>query len=389
MLHSTKAKAPKVFTTRWAMSYLAGPLSREQVTTLTADSPERQAASTPTPDPVATPATQEVGATPVATPVASPVAATGASTADDETPVAPSVPDNIRTYYLDPSAPWAAQVRAVAGGSRYEAAIVARVDLVFDDQHADLSHQEEWEAVFFPLGASFDPETAISVDYDERDLKTATPAGVQYALTDLKIDTKTAWTSFQSDIKNWLYQHQSVTVFKNPTLKLYSRVGETEEAFKVRCLAAAEDASDIDVAKLKDKYKARIKTVKDQLRTAERRVQELEVDVSSRKQTELISGAGALLGALLGGKGRSRSLSGVANRRSQTRRTNERLDTAMDKVDDKLGSLDELEDELADDLQAIVAKWDDAAGVIETLDVGLEKTDMRVEEVSLVCIPTA
>ena len=176
---------------------------------------------------------------------------------------------------------------------------------------------------------------------------------------------------------------------QEPTLKLYSRVGETEAAFKTRCLAAAEDASDADVAKLKDKYKSRIKTVKGQLRTAERRVQELEVDVSSRKQTELISGAGDLLGALLGGRRRSRSLSGVANRRSQTRRTTERLETAMDKVDDKLAALDELEDELADDLQTIVAKWDDAAATVETIEVGLEKTDMRIEEVSLVWIPTA
>lgn len=61
----------------------------------------------------------------------------------------------------------------------------------------------------------------------------------------------------------------------------------------------------------------------------------------------------------------------------------------MDKVDDKLAALDELEDELADDLQTIVAKWDDAAATIETIEVGLEKTDMRIEEVSLVWIPTA
>ena len=152
VLQSTKAKAPKVFTTRWAMSYLAGPLSREQVTTLTEDSPERQSAPTPMPTPAA--CNQ-------APPAAAVDPAADTTSAADETPVAPSLPDNIRSYYLDPSAPWASEVGAVAGGTRHEAAIVARVDLVFDDQHADLSHQEEWEAVFFPLSASFDPETAI------------------------------------------------------------------------------------------------------------------------------------------------------------------------------------------------------------------------------------
>ena len=389
VLHSTKAKAPKVFTTRWAMSYLAGPLSREQVTTLTADSPEKAAAPPIAESPAPVPSTPATSIAPSETPVGGTVTATGSSTAHDETPVAPTVPDSVRTYFLDPAASWASQVGAVSGGTRHEAAIVARVDLVFDDQHAGLSHREEWEAVYFPLGASFDPESAITVDYDERDLRTAAPDGIQFALTDLKIDTKTAWTSLQTDIKNWLYQHQSITVMKNPALKLYSRVGETEEEFKVRCLAAAEDSSDVDVSKLKDKYESKIKTVKDQLRTAERRVQELEVDVSSRKQTELVAGAGDLLGAFLGGRRRSRSLSGVANRRSQTRRTAERLETAMDKVDDKLVAMDELEDQLAEDLQEIVAKWDEAAALVESIDVGLEKTDIRVEEVSLLWIPTA
>ena len=37
LLHTTKGEQPVVFDTRWAMSYLAGPLTREQVGTLMAD----------------------------------------------------------------------------------------------------------------------------------------------------------------------------------------------------------------------------------------------------------------------------------------------------------------------------------------------------------------
>ena len=389
VLHSTKAKAPKVFTTRWAMSYLAGPLSREQVSTLMADH-QVEPASPPAAAPSAASAEASVdaGTVDVAAPSAVPSPGVSPSVADDETPVAPSVPDTTRTYYLDPGAPWAADVGAVAGGKRHEAGVVARVDLVFDDQHADLNHQEEWEAVVFPLGASFDPEAARAVDYDDRDLRTAPPEGIVYALPEAKIETKTFWKGVESSLKNWLYQHQSVTVFKNAALKMYSRVGESEEEFTKRCRAAAEDAADADVAKLKDKYKSRINSVQDQLRAAERRIQELDVDVQSRKQQELLAGAGDLLGAFLGGRRRSRSLSGVASRRSQTRRTQERLETAQDKLADKASDLEDLEIQLAEDLNEIVAKWDQAAAEVETLDVGLEKTDIRVEEVALVWVPT-
>jgi hypothetical protein len=40
ILHSTKVAEPRVFGTRWAMSYLAGPLTRDQVIKLMADQRE-------------------------------------------------------------------------------------------------------------------------------------------------------------------------------------------------------------------------------------------------------------------------------------------------------------------------------------------------------------
>jgi len=39
LLHNTRGKEPQVFATRWAMSYLRGPLTREQIETLTTDRP--------------------------------------------------------------------------------------------------------------------------------------------------------------------------------------------------------------------------------------------------------------------------------------------------------------------------------------------------------------
>ncbi len=382
VLHSTREKQPKVFTTRWAMSYLAGPLSREQVTTLMGDSSERIAAASAQAPAAGT--KEEGGPVQAATSRAAVPEALG----EDESPVAPTVPDTIRVYYLDPTAPWAEQLGAATASTRYEAGLVARVDMVFDDQYADVNQNEEWEAVFYPIGDRFDPESARAVDYDERDLRTAVPEGITYVLPDANIDTKSFYSSATTDLKNWLFQHRSVQVFKNPALKLYSRVGETEHDFKTRCAEAAESAADDEVAKLKDKYEKRIDTVRDQLASAERRVRELETDVATRRQSEIVSGAGDLLSVFVGGRSRSRGLSSAANRRSQTRRTQERLSSAHEKMADKESDLDELEDELSEDLQAIVGKWNEAAGDIETVEIGLEKTDIRVEEIALVWVPT-
>ncbi|MDF1595785.1 MAG: ATP-binding protein [Acidimicrobiia bacterium] len=364
VLHSTRSKAPSVFTTRWAMSYLAGPLTRDQVAELMKDAPAYEA-----------PATAPIGET------AAPVVG------EDATVVIPEIAPKISVYHLDPAAPWANEVGASSTGRRYEAGIVARVHLTYDDQYAAIDHDEEWEAVFFPLGKSFDAGTARAVDYDDRDLRSERTDDATYVLPDAPLDSASYFTSVSTDLKNHLLRNRSVEIFKNPGLKLYSRVGETTDEFSERCGAAAEDAADADIAKLKDRYEVKIKRVKDQLVATERRVRELETDVEGKRQSELLSGAGDLLSVFLGGRRRSGGLGRAARRRSSTSSTQERLRTAEQKMGDQHAELNAIEDDLATDVLEITEKWDAIASEIETVEIGLEKTDISVDEVAVVWIP--
>ena len=366
VLHSTRSKVPLVFTTRWAMSYLAGPLTREQVAELMVDAPEYdvpQPAPAPHPESAAQPE------------------------ADDVTVVSPQIAPRVPVYHLDPAAPWAQGVGAGQSTSRLQAGIVARVHLTYDDQYADVSHDEEWEAVFFPLGSQFEAESAIAVDYDDRDFRPTGPPDATYVLPEAPLDAPSYFKSVATDLKNYLLRSRTVEVFKNPDLKLYSRVGESREAFAGRCKAAAEDEADAAIAKLKDRYETKIKRVKDQLVAAERRVRELETDVQGRRQGELLSGAGDLLSVFLGGRRRSGGISRAARRRSETARTRERLQTAEQKMGDKYSELEAIEDDLTEDVLEITDKWDAAAENFDTLEIGLEKTDITVDEVAVVWIP--
>ncbi len=359
VLHSTSEKEPVLFGTRWAMSYLRGPLTRTEVAILTKDAPEREQAPKP----------------------ASPMLA------EDETIVAPKVASSLPTYYLDPAAKWASSVGAVPTSTTFEAALAVRVKMLYDDVHAGVNHQEEWETVLHPLTNPPDFDAAITVDYDDRDLKPDAPAEATYTLPDAPIDAASFFKTAESTLKKWVVMNRKVEVLKNAPLKLYSRVGEQQSDFAARCKEAAEDGADADLATLKERYKTRIDRVKDQLASAERRVRELEVDTQSRRQQELVAGAGELLSVFLGGKRRSRSLSGVASRRSQTVRTQERLRSAQETYTDKTQELDDLEEDLARDVTEITSKWDEKAAKIETIEIGLEQTDVSINEVALVWIP--
>lgn len=361
VLHNTREPAPTVFTTRWAMSYLRGPLTREQITELSGADPTRRAAPAPPPSEPA---------------------------AEDESIVSPKVARGVPVHHLDPGAPWAEEVGAARTGSRYEAGLAARVHLRFDDARAGVEHDEVWEAVIHPIAEAVDPAAAITVDYDDRDFLAEAPGSARYVLPDAPIHTKTFFNGVAAAIKEHLYRHRTVEVFRNPTLKLYSRVGEDRAAFTLRCDAAAQTEADRETATIRDRFEGKMGTLHDQIEAARLRIDELVVDVDARRQEELLSGAGTLIGVLTGRRS-TRSLGSAAGKRSMTRRAEQRLRTAEVKYTGKVEDLEALKEDLDEEILEIDADWRRKAEDIETFEIGLEKTDVSVGEVALLWIPTA
>lgn len=387
LLHTARGGRPQTFTTRWAMSYLRGPLTRVEIERLMRDrsAPAASAAET-TSATAAQHDRSDVAAAGASH--AAPAAAARAEEHDDATVVAPAPPSSIPVRYLDPAAPWAAQVGARAGGRRMQAAVAARVHLRFDDRAAGIDHTETWECIWYPLSPHMRAQDTIAVDYDDRDLRTEPPPDAVYVVPDGKIRDAAFYRTLERDLNDWLYRERSMEVLRNEALKLYSRVGEDEAAFLERCRAAADEQADAEAAKLRDRYEQKVARLQQRLRDAERRIQELNVDTRTRTQQELVAGAGALLSMFLGGRRSTRSLSGFASRRSVTVRTKERLESAKGKAKDVEAQIAELEQDLADELQAIADRWDEAASRVTSHRIPLDRTDIRVEQVVLLWVPT-
>ncbi len=372
VLKTARSPQPSLFTTRWAMSYLRGPFTRSEL---------RRLKPHQVPDPSSS-ATLQTRSAP-----ARAKQATLTSLAPDESPVSPKVATGIAVRFLDPAAPWSKGLGVVPGGSRLEAGLAARVRVLFDDQRGNLRHEEEWEAVFFPLEATLDVGTARIVDHDRRDFKDEPLGEAVYALPEPAVDQADFFRSSKKAIEEHLHRNLALTLFRNVPLKLYSRVGESEDAFRKRCLAAAEEHADAQAEKLRSRYETKLRTAQNRISQAARRVRELEVDTGQRRQQELISGAGEVLSMFLGGRRRTRSLSGISSRRSQTLRTKERLRSAEEKLEDYEEAILELEEDLGTDLEEIWEKWKNAAEELDSFEVGLEKTDVHMDDLFLFWAP--
>ncbi len=386
LLHQTRAAEPRMFGTRWAMSYLPGPLTRTQIGQLM----ETRKASMGTGATSSEPAAAGAAGANSGVADASPARAIR----DDESEFAPDVSEKVQVRYVDPASPWLGEVGGDPEGKRLVAGVATRVNMLFDDTKADLRHEVEWEAVILPIDDEIDVDDAIEVDFDDRDFrKEPVSEGSVYVLPDAKIHTATLFTKAQTQLKDKLYRNEELTLMVNKELKLTSRVGESAEDFEQRCNAAASERADEDVAKLRKSLETKMDRINAAIEKSEDRIRELEADVDSRGKEQMLDMAGSVLGGLLGGRRSTRSILGAGRRASSKSRTKgnaeERLRTAENRLEENADKLEDLETELTDSLWEIQSDWDEKAKEIETLQVPLEKTDISIDDFMLVWVPTS
>ncbi|MEJ7765052.1 MAG: helicase HerA-like domain-containing protein [Acidimicrobiales bacterium] len=368
LLHRAGGGPPITFLTRWAMSYLAGPLTRDQLNQLPGVAEERalllSSSSAPPP-------------------------ARAGELPEDEVATPPAVAGGVAVRWLDPAAPWAGTLAAVAGSPRHRAAAAVRVALRFDE--ADLVHDEVFEAVYPLVAEQVDPARAVIVDFDDRDLLAEPPPGATYVASPAPIESKAFFTRLERALEDHLYRTRTLAGLANPALRLVSRPGEDQAAFAARCDAAADEGADRDTDALRARYEARLDRAEVQLARAADRVAEVEESSKARRNEELFGGAGALLGAVLGGRGRTRTLvrglGGVAGRRGRSRTASQRRETVGNRAAEAADAVADLEADLQDDLVAIAAEWDNRAAQVEPLPVSLEKADVSLQQVTVVWVP--
>jgi hypothetical protein len=378
---------PEVFTSRWAMSYLRGPLTRDQIKQLTG-------ASEPEAEPAPSEPAAAAGPAAVAPEAAAPAAvAPETELSADTTPVMPKVAAGVAVRWVDPAAPWLADVGGAPTGAIAEPGIVARVALRYDETKADLVHDEEYEAALFPLTAQVDVSRAVATDYDERDLREAAPEGWAYRLGDAPLDQSTYFKNVERSLLDHLSRSLTMEIPVNAELKLYGRPGEDADAFTARCRQVADERADAEIAKLRDKYEKKAATLRDRIEAATDAADVAVDQQRAREQDNLLSSAGSILGGLLGGR-RSRGgllgqLGRAAGRTSRTGAGTSRVDAAQNKVARLEEELEEVEAELAEEITEIDARWMDLAKNVSSTAITLERSDVKVTQLVLAWIPVA
>jgi hypothetical protein len=356
LLRNVNDDAPLLFRTRWALSWLRGPLTLPEITRLMEG--RRPAAPAP------------------ATGTAAAAAPAAQSTAR------PVLPAGVEEVFL--------AARPGSGDLTYRARVLATAELHYADKPAgvDAWTRSAWLAPIADGDGA--PDWSEATRIPSLDAVTAQGPVDGAGFTDVPAAALSAksYADWGKALAASLYRNGAVELLAAGALKLTSNPGESEGDFRARLAQRLREFRDAEVAKLREKHAARLKSLDERLRRAAERVEREKAQYNQRKLDTAVSIGTSILGAIFGGRSAAATRAGSAAR-SAGRAFNERGDVA--RADESLEALtaerDALLKSIEEDAGALTASLDPSSVTLEKLRIAPRKSDIAVGRIALAWEP--
>ena len=355
LLHNVHENEPVVFGTRWVMSYLAGPLTRDHIRTLMSG--------------------VKVG---VSAEVHSLSKPNGKS--NDAAPV---LPPGIDQYF----------VPGQGEGLVYYPRLIAGGDVVFTNAQHNIEDERSVlhtvEIEDGPVAVDWDAAEMLHLAVD--DLRDSGEDNASYADCPPGAGNAKAYSDWSRDYARWLRQNEKITLYRNKRFRLTSAANESEGEFRARLQDAASEARDLAIAKIRQRYSSKVTTLENRLLRAEQSIAVQKEQSTKKKLDTAVSFGTAILGAVLGRKrisSTSASKMGTAIKTASSARKEaadvERAKATADKVRADIAELSSaLEKEIAD----LDTAFDAQSETLDEIVIRAKSTDIHVTITGLVWLP--
>ena len=359
LLHNVHEDAPEVFETRWALSYLRGPLTRAQIKTLM--DPRRAAA-----------------------PSSAGAAARGAaaSRAGGASAARPMLPPEISQSF--------APVRGAGEGIVYRPALLGLAEAHFADAKSGVSSTERIARIA-GIGESVDWSAGDDVAFDPADLEKEPESGAGFAALPGEGGRPASYAVWRKDLAAWIYRERALTVWRSPSSGEVSKAEESEADFRARLAQGARERRDAAADALRQKYAPRLAALQERLRRSQQTVAREKQEATQAGIQTAISVGATVLGALFGRRTISATTIGKATTAARGAGRTMKQAGDVGRAEESAGAVEQqirdLDAELQRELDASALATDPAAEKLETVTLRPKKTDVTVRSVGLVWLP--
>jgi hypothetical protein len=392
LMNNANDSAPTIFQTRWALSYLRGPLAKNEIKQLMEDKrkeflPDAGDGNTASSAATATPTRSETTAR-ESTPsqgsqpktVASDSASRGAR------PIVPAAIDerfltatrsfkNPHQVILRPALLASASVHFVRAASNVD----LWSDLILIAPIGDSIGQHVWD----DNSHRIEPD---DLQYDSEPNPSSTFAELPHELLQAK-----NYKDWEKELAEHLFRHEKCLVYTCKAIKQTTAPGLEEFEARIELSQVAREARDQAMDKIRAKYTDKLRTLQSKVTMAQQRLDKVVDEAKSKRMDGLVNIGTSILGALLGnksGRGGSRTSSAVRDLTSASNKQGE-IDRAQSTLEDLIHQKDEMEREARADVERVESEFSIENLVLEATEIPLRKSDTKIKQVSLAWVPWA
>lgn len=404
-------QTPILMTTRWAMSYLRGPLTRQQVSTLMANQrslAEQHARQHHSRGPSHRPAAQ--GAMPAAA-AASPAAAATSSvlpdagvaveaaetgiTAREATPpgfsaLPPSLSTAVEQYYLpaEYSIEYALQAwqeithqhaEQVEPGERllYRPALLTQTMVRFTHAPTKATQTRTYAFVVpnLPKVPFLEWAEYAADPFDPQALDTTPGGRAFYEDLPEQLDQAAGLKNLQANLIDWIYHNAAITLYQNDVLDMVSTPGEARNDFYARLTAVARERRDEEIDKVASRYDSRLAKIEDSVRKKAQRLDMERDELTARRREEMLTAGESLMQLM---KGRTYyTLSRTSRMRRYTNSHEDRVGLMEQEMAEIAQQFEATEAEMEGALNEVQQKWSNAIRQVSEVRISPYKKDIN------------
>lgn len=370
ILHSVHEEAPIVFQTRWAMSYLRGPMTKNEIKLIMKDK-----VSDSSPTSTKTPITTEM--------------ATGKTTS---TP--PTISSEIQQVFLPITKNSSLAIQEIKTRYQkeisfgepslvYKPSVLGKAIIHYQDKDTELREDQEKNLILYSSELmQWENSNEIKIS----NLLSNPESKAKFEEVSANINDAKDFNEFKRNFSDYIFYNSNFKLYQSPLLKVYSKPNESKGDFILKITQMARERRDEEVDKIEQKYAKELEKLKDKLEKSQGTLVKKQASASALKQEAMVSAGESVIGMFMGRRS-TRSASKAMSKYQKSKTVAIDIEEAQKDIEAINKEMQLLENELKSQIDLIKQRREKEISEVKEIIIQPKKSDIEIKMVSLAWAP--